>query len=280
MSLSAQAGDLVQLQGSGFRSHLVRLEAGAVLQTHRGVIRHDDIIGQPWGSILKSHTGHPFYLFQPGLADLIREKFGVRASLLIFAALTIANLGTITVDIAAVKTSSHMLNLPAIPFLMVIVAISLLVVTRGNYKLTQGIMLFTSLFYLAYIISAVKAKPDWGMALANLVYPHGVDFTPGYLRNYLLIGMGVLGTTITPWGQFFISSFAYDKNIEPGKMIFSQLETYVGAFLTDFFSFFMIVATAATLLSTRSPLLQVNLPPRRFNPLPENWPGRCLPLAS
>jgi Mn2+/Fe2+ NRAMP family transporter len=148
-----------------------------------------------------------------GLADLIREKFGVRASLLIFAALTIANLGTITVDIAAVKTSSHMLNLPAIPFLMVIVAISLLVVTRGNYKLTQGIMLFTSLFYLAYIISAVKAKPDWGMALANLVYPHGVDFTPGYLRNYLLIGMGVLGTTITPWGQFFISSFAYDKNI-------------------------------------------------------------------
>ena len=73
MSTTAQAGDLVQLQGSGFRSHLVRLEAGAVLQTHRGVIRHDDIIGQPWGSILKSHTGHPFYLFQPGLADLIRE---------------------------------------------------------------------------------------------------------------------------------------------------------------------------------------------------------------
>jgi len=73
MSVSAQAGDLVQLQGSGFRSHLVRLEAGAVLQTHRGVIQHDDIIGQPWGSMLKSHTGQPFYLFQPGLADLVRE---------------------------------------------------------------------------------------------------------------------------------------------------------------------------------------------------------------
>ncbi|MEN6572511.1 MAG: divalent metal cation transporter [Anaerolineaceae bacterium] len=182
-----------------------------------------------------------------GLADLIREKFGVRVSLVIFAALVIANLGTITVEMAAVKTTSHMLNLPAIPFLMAIVAISLLVVTRGNYKLTQGIMLFTSLFYLAYIISAVKAKPDWGLALSNIVYPHGVEFTPEYLKSYLLIGMGVLGTTITPWGQFFISSFAYDKNIEPGKMFFSQLETYVGAFLTDFFSFFMIVATAATL---------------------------------
>jgi Mn2+/Fe2+ NRAMP family transporter len=59
--------------------------------------------------------------------------------------------------------------------------------------------------------------------------------------------MGVLGTTITPWGQFFISSFAYDKKIEPGKVWMSQLETYWGAFLTDFFSFFMIVATASTL---------------------------------
>jgi len=57
----------------------------------------------------------------------------------------------------------------------------------------------------------------------------------------------VLGTTITPWGQFFISSFAFDKKIEKGKVALSQLETYWGAFLTDFFSFFMIVATAATL---------------------------------
>jgi len=55
MSLYAQEGDLVQLQGSNFRSHLVRLETGAVLQTHRGIIKHDDIIGQPWGACLQSH---------------------------------------------------------------------------------------------------------------------------------------------------------------------------------------------------------------------------------
>jgi Mn2+/Fe2+ NRAMP family transporter len=103
---------------------------------------------------------------------------------------------------------------------------------------------------LTYIISAFKAKPDWGLAVSNIFYPHYTDnsiFTPTYMRSYLLIGMGVLGTTITPWGQFFISSFAYDKKIEAGKIIYSQMETYIGAFLTDFFSFFMIVATAATL---------------------------------
>jgi len=189
-----------------------------------------------------------------GLADLIREKWGVRVSMVIFGALVVANLGTITVDFSAVKTTAAMLNIPVIPFMIVIVAIAMLVVTKGNYKLTQGLMLLTSLFYLAYVISAAKAKPDWGLALSNLAYPHGVDFTPAYMKQYLLIGMGVLGTTITPWGQFFISSFAFDKNIEAGKIGFSQLETYVGAFLTDFFSFFMIVATAATLYMNKIPL--------------------------
>jgi Mn2+/Fe2+ NRAMP family transporter len=189
-----------------------------------------------------------------GLADLIRERFGVKISLLIFSALLIANLGTITTELAAVKVTSAMLHLPSIPFVFLIVLVSVIVVTKGNYKLTQGIMLVTSLFYLAYIISAVKAKPDWGLAISNIFWPHGVDFNPTYMRNYLLIGMGVLGTTITPWGQFFISSFAYDKNIEAKNIVYSQLETYVGAFLTDFFSFFMVVATAATLFVNKIPL--------------------------
>jgi Mn2+/Fe2+ NRAMP family transporter len=108
-------------------------------------------------------------------------------------------------------------------------------------------MLVACAFFFVYIFSAVKAKPDWHLALTNLAYPHGVSFTSSYLKDYLIIGMGVLGTTITPWGQFFISSFAYDKKIEKGKVGLSQMETYWGAFLTDFFSFFMIVATAATL---------------------------------
>jgi Mn2+/Fe2+ NRAMP family transporter len=182
-----------------------------------------------------------------GLADLIREKFGVRAALFMFLALLIANIGTLVTEISAVKTTSAMFNISPIPAVIAIVLVSFIVITRGNYKLTQNIMLIACLFFLAYIFSAVKAKPDWGLATSNLLFPRGVDFTKTYLRDYLIIGMGVLGTTITPWGQFFISSFASDKKIEKGKVGLSQLETYWGAFLTDFFSFFMIVATAATL---------------------------------
>jgi Mn2+/Fe2+ NRAMP family transporter len=189
-----------------------------------------------------------------GLADLIREKFGVRTAMFMFGALLIANLGTLITDLSAVKTTSRMLNLPAIPSVVVILLISFLFIVRGNYKLIQTIMLLASVFYIAYIVSAVKAQPDWGMAVSNLFYPHGVEVTRQYMRDYLLIGMGVLGTTITPWGQFFISSFAYDKKIEKGKINYSQIETYWGAFLTDFFSFFMIVATAATLFVNHIPL--------------------------
>jgi Mn2+/Fe2+ NRAMP family transporter len=189
-----------------------------------------------------------------GLADLIREKFGVRTAMFMFGALLIANLGTLITDLSAVKITSGMLHLPAIPSVVVILFISFLFIVKGNYKLTQSIMLLASLFYIAYIVSAIKAQPDWGLAVSNLFYPHGVQVTPTYMRDYLLIGMGVLGTTITPWGQFFISSFAYDKKIEKGKINYSQLETYWGAFLTDFFSFFMIVATAATLFVNHIPL--------------------------
>ncbi len=189
-----------------------------------------------------------------GLADLIREKYGVKVSLFIFASLLVANMGTIFTELSAVKTTSALLHLPAIPSVLLIVAVSFVFITKGSYKLTQNIMLVSCLFFLVYIFSAVKAKPDWSLALSNLIYPHGVEFTSGYMRDYLIIGMGVLGTTITPWGQFFISSFAFDKKIEKGRVNFSQLETYWGALLTDFFSFFMIVATAATLYVHQIPL--------------------------
>jgi Mn2+/Fe2+ NRAMP family transporter len=185
-----------------------------------------------------------------GLADLIREKYGIQVSLVMFAGLFIANLGTITVEVSAIKTTSGMLGIPTLPFLLLILVISFAFITRGNYRLTQNIMLIVSLFYLTYVISAVKASPDWNLALTNLLYPHGVAWTPQFVRSYLIIGMGVLGTTITPWGQFFISSFAFDKKMGKDTLKYSQFETYWGAFLTDFFSFFMIVATAATLFGT------------------------------
>ncbi|MFA5770130.1 MAG: divalent metal cation transporter [Patescibacteria group bacterium] len=190
-----------------------------------------------------------------GLGDLIREFHGVGVSILIFTFLFIANMGVIVVNMAAFKTTASILNLPAIPLIIFMIGLIFLFVIKGNYKLTQNIMLLASFFYLAYIFSAFKSNPDWSLAFKNLAWPQGIDFTPAYWRNYIIIGLGVLGTTITPWGQFFISSFGLDKKISATKLKFSQIETYWGAFLTDFFSFFMIVATAATLFSNKIALV-------------------------
>lgn len=189
-----------------------------------------------------------------GLGDLIRELYGIKASILIFLCLFIANMATIIVNVAAFKTTATILHLPAIPLAFVMIALTFLFVTKGNFKLTQNIMLISSLFYLAYIFSAFKSQPNWQLATSNLIWPHGVAFSADYWKNYIIIGLGVLGTTITPWGQFFISSFGLDKKIDKAKLVFSQIETYWGAFLTDFFSFFMIVATAATLFIHNIPL--------------------------
>lgn len=182
-----------------------------------------------------------------GLADLIREHHGVPVAVFIFICLFIANMGTIVVDVAAFKTTAAILNLPAIPLVLFMIVLTFIFVTKGNYKLTQNVMLISCLFYLTYIFSAFKSNPDWKLALSNLAFPHGISFPSGYWKDYIIIGLGVLGTTITPWGQFFISSFGLDKKIDADNIRYSQIETYIGAFLTDFFSFFMIVATAATL---------------------------------
>ncbi len=182
-----------------------------------------------------------------GLADVIRERFGVRASMGMFAALVIANMGILIVDATAVKVTAEIFHLPPAPVVIAVVVIAYILIVRGNYKFTQSLMLVASLFFLVYIISAFASKPDWKLAISNLLYPHGVQVTRQYIHDYLIIGMGVLGTTITNWGQFFISSFSGDKKIEKRNVKFSEFETYWGAFLTDFFSFFMIVATAATL---------------------------------
>jgi Mn2+/Fe2+ NRAMP family transporter len=189
-----------------------------------------------------------------GLGDLIREHYGIKVSLFIFSCLFIANMGTIIVDLAAVKTTSAMLHLPVLPAIIGLVILSFFVVTKGNYKINQNIMLLSSLFYITYIFSAFKSNPNWTTAVSNLVIPHGVTWNTEYIRNYIIIGLGVLGTTVTPWGQFFISSFAFDKKIEIDRIKYSQLETYWGAFLTNFFSFFMVVATAATLYINNIPL--------------------------
>ena len=97
-------------------------------------------------------------IMRRGLADLIRERYGVRASVLMFGILLIANVGTLVTELSAVKTTSGMFGISPIPAVIAIVIVAFVLITRGNYKVTQSIMLVACAFFLVYIFSAVKGK--------------------------------------------------------------------------------------------------------------------------
>lgn len=178
-----------------------------------------------------------------GLGDLIRERYGIKISVFTFFALFIANIGTTIANFSALKVTASMFHIPVFPMILGIILISFLFISKGNYKTNQNIFLISSIFYFAYILSAVKSYPDWGLAVKSTFIPTNIKLT----KEFIFASIAVVGTTITPWGQFFIQSYINDKKLSPDKLKYSQVEAYFGAFLTDLFSFFMIVATTATL---------------------------------
>lgn len=200
-------------------------------------------ITQEMGSRIAIVTGK-------GLGDLVRERFGVRTALVIFILLLVANFGSVLTNVAAVKTAGSMLGFPPVPFVTFTIVLAFLFVTMASYKKSQKIFLTGIIFYFAYIFSAIKGNPDFGHAVTSMFIPSSSIFS----KDYLIIGIAVLGTTITPWGQFFVQSYMKDKNLSLSRVPYARLEAYIGAFVSNFFTFFIMVATAATLFIHKIPL--------------------------
>ncbi len=177
-----------------------------------------------------------------GLAALIREKFGVKLTVFAIGTLLVANLGTITAEFSGIAASLGIVGVSkylAVPFFALVVWT---VLYKGSFKKAERIFLICSAFYIVYIIAGFLAKPDFGQAGLALVTPSfHLDF------GYLITLIALVGTTITPWGQFFVQSYVVDKGIHPKNLNISRFEAYFGAFLTDVISFFIIVTAAATI---------------------------------
>lgn len=177
-----------------------------------------------------------------GLGDLIRERYGIRIALLIFSLLFFVNFGVILQNVSGLKSALRLFNMDYRFFLPLLIAVLYIFITKASYKRIEKVFLVLILFYLSYFFSAVMSNPDWKIALTSLVVPSSkISF------GYLYTSIAVLGTTVTAWGQFFINSYIKDKKITKEKMKYAQWEIYIGAFLTDLFSLFMIVAVAATI---------------------------------
>ncbi len=176
-----------------------------------------------------------------GLASLIRENFGVRWTVFAMVAMLIANLGTMMAEFAGIAESLEIFNI--VKYISVPLAgfAVWFILYKGSFKTAQKIFLMFSMFYVIYIINGFHVHPDFTLAAKSLVTP-----TIQWTSPFLLTMIALIGTTITPWGQFFIQSYVVDKGLGLKHYKAEKFEVYLGAFITDIVSFFIIIGCAAT----------------------------------
>jgi Mn2+/Fe2+ NRAMP family transporter len=180
-----------------------------------------------------------------GLSDLIREEFGFRITFLLMVGLVLTNFGNVVAEFAGIASSLSLFGIPiwvSVPFCAVLVW---LMVVKGSYQSVEKVFLAASFIYLAYIFAGALAHPDWKAAgMATLVPPDRHLFRSS---TYLYMVIGVIGTTITPWMQFYLQSSVVEKGITEKQYGASRLDVIVGCIFTDVVAWFIVVACAATL---------------------------------
>jgi Mn2+/Fe2+ NRAMP family transporter len=181
-----------------------------------------------------------------GLSDLIREEFGLRMTFLMMTLLVLANMTNVMAEFAGVASSLELFHVSRyISVPIAAVAVWFLVV-KGNYKSVEKIFLFGCVLYLTYVVSGILVKPDWKEAAIYSVKPV-LMLDKDYI--YMLIGM--VGTTIAPWMQFYLQSAVVEKGISAKEYAASRVEVIVGCIMTDVVAFFIIVACAGAIWSVR-----------------------------
>lgn len=177
-----------------------------------------------------------------GLADLIRENAGVKVTFFIFIGLLSADIGNTTTEFAGVAGSAQVFGISkyiAVP--IVAVAVWLLVV-KGTYRFAEKIFLIFSVFLLTYIVSAIMGKPHWGEIGTSIIHPD-VEFNFGYITMVI----GIIGTTIAPWMQFYMQSAVIEKGLKIEDYKYTIWDVVIGSVATVVVAFFIIVACASTL---------------------------------
>jgi Mn2+/Fe2+ NRAMP family transporter len=182
-----------------------------------------------------------------GLSDLIREEFGFRITFLLMVGLVLTNFGNVVAEFAGIAGSLALFGIPiwvSVPFCAALVWV---MVVKGSYKSVEKVFLVASFIYLAYIVAGVLAHPDWKAAgMATLVPPNLRLFRSS---SYIYMVIGVIGTTIAPWMQFYLQSSVVEKGITEKQYGASRLDVIVGCIFTDVVAWFIVVACAATLFA-------------------------------
>jgi len=180
-----------------------------------------------------------------GLSDLIREEYGLRITFFMMLGLVITNYGNVVGEFAGIASSLELFHISRYISVPVSAVVVWLLVVRGTYKSVEKVFLAASFFYFAYIIAGMLAGPSWKEAfVATYKPPHMGAF---HDSSYIYMLIGVVGTTIAPWMQFYLQSSIVEKGITPREYKASRWDVIIGCLFTDIVAWFIIVACAATL---------------------------------
>jgi NRAMP (natural resistance-associated macrophage protein)-like metal ion transporter len=196
------------------------------------------IVVQEMASRLGAVTGK-------GLSDLIREEFGFRLTFIVMVTLVVTNFGNVVAEFAGIASSLELFGLSKYVVVPAAAFVVWLLVVRGTYDSIEKIFLTASLFYVTYIVAGFLAHPDWkAAAFATVTRPEAAG-----IRNYgyLYMVIGLVGTTIAPWMQFYLQASIVEKGITARQYAASRWDVILGCVFTDIVAWFIIVACAATL---------------------------------
>jgi len=177
-----------------------------------------------------------------GLADLIRERFGVRITFYAMVGLLLGNLGNIMSEFAGVAASMELFGVSKYLSLPLAALFIWWLILRWSYKVVERVFLAACLIYFSYIFSGYLARPDWGEVARELVVP---SFS--FDSSYLVILVGVIGTTIAPWMQFYIQSAVVEKGITVKDYAYTKYDVIVGSIMVNLVAVFIVICCAAAL---------------------------------
>jgi len=180
-----------------------------------------------------------------GLSDLIREEFGLRLTFVLMVLLVVVNYTNVVTEFIGIAGSMHLFHVSKFISVPFCAALVWYMVVRGSYKSTEKIFIVASLVYICYIFAGVLSQPSWHDALlATVQLPAKSVWSD---KAYMYMAIGVVGTTIAPWMQFYLQSSVVEKGIRVKDYAASRLDVIVGSLFTDIVAWFIIVACAATL---------------------------------
>jgi Mn2+/Fe2+ NRAMP family transporter len=177
-----------------------------------------------------------------GLSDLIRERFGARATFYLMIALFLTNLGNAISNFAGVAASMEIFGVSKYVSVPLSAFFVWWLVVKGSYKSVEKAFLVACLFYISYIVSGFMVKPDWGDITSAFLTPT-IELTP----RYLTIAVGVVGTTIAPWMQFYLQSSVVDKGLKPEDYQYARMDVVFGSIIVNIVAFFIILLCAVTI---------------------------------